>query len=160
MRLPNGYDSDVADGHLVLLRGHRQRLGLARALCGNPRLVVLDEPNASLDYLGEQMLLNVVQNMKANNTTIVVITHRMGILTATDKIAIMQGGALSAFGSRDDIFARYIGRPHGDVREHVPARITPRSASDCDRTPNEKIRMNRAGQRSHGNRPKRKDPSP
>ena len=65
MRLPNAYNSDVADGNSVLLRGHRQRLGLARALCGNPRLVVLDEPNASLDYLGEQMLLDVVQTMKA-----------------------------------------------------------------------------------------------
>ena len=140
MRLPNAYNSDVADGNSVLLRGHQQRLGLARALCGNPRLVVLDEPNASLDYLGEQMLLDVVQTMKANNTTIIVITHRMGILTATDKIAIMQGGALSAFGSRDEIFARYIGRPHSGVSEHVPARITPRSAPECEQMPNAKIR--------------------
>jgi ATP-binding cassette subfamily C protein len=130
MKLPNAYDSDIADGGLILLRAHRQRLGLARALCGNPRLVVLDEPNASLDYVGEQMLYNAIEKMKSANTIVVVITHRMGILKATDKIAILQGGAVAAFGSRDEIYARYLGPPQIDVRERVPARITPRRAAD------------------------------
>ena len=116
MKLPKAYDSTVDDGGLVLLRAHRQRLGLARALCGNPRLLVLDEPNASLDYVGEQMLLDVIQKMKMSQTTVVVITHRMGILGATDKIAIMQGGTLAACGGRDEIFAQYLGRPQIDAR--------------------------------------------
>jgi PrtD family type I secretion system ABC transporter len=130
MKLPNAYDSDIADGGVILLRAHRQRLGLARAVCGNPRLVVLDEPNASLDYVGEQMLFNAIEKMKSANTIVIVITHRMGILKATDKIAIMQGGAMAAFGSRDEIYARYLAPPQIDVRERVPARITPKRAAD------------------------------
>ena len=111
MKLPNGYDSDIADRGAILLRAHRQRLGLARALCGNPRLVVLDEPNASLDYAGEQMLFNAIEKMKAANTIVIVITHRMGILKATDKIAIMQGGTLAAFGVATRFMPDISGRP-------------------------------------------------
>ena len=138
MKLPNGYDSDIADRGRILLRAHRQRLGLARALCGNPRLVVLDEPNASLDYAGEQMLFNAIEKMKAANTIVIVITHRMGILKATDKIAIMQGGTLAAWG-RDEIYARYLGPPQIDVRERAPARIIGRGRSRAfaDKVPGE-----------------------
>jgi ATP-binding cassette subfamily C protein len=135
MRLPKAYESDVAEGSLVLLRGHRQRLGLARAFCGTPRLVVLDEPNASLDYLGEQTLLNAVQTLKSSNTTVIIITHRTGILSATDKIAIMQGGALGAFGTRDDIFARYIGQPQVPGPEIRPVRGALPTETDRDHPP-------------------------
>jgi PrtD family type I secretion system ABC transporter len=111
MRLPQAYDTVVFNADSTLSRGYRQRLGLARAFFGEPRLVVLDEPNASLDYLGESVLYDAIQQMKAANTTVIIITHRMGILAATNKIAIMQDGAVSAFGDSQDIFDRYLSRP-------------------------------------------------
>jgi ATP-binding cassette subfamily C protein len=119
MRLPQAYDTAVPNGGLGFSRGYRQRLGLARALFGDPRIVVLDEPNASLDYVGERVLLDAIQQMKLANSTVVVITHRMGILAATDKIAILQGGAVFAFGASEQIFDQYLSRPH------FPSQIVP-----------------------------------
>ena len=117
MRLPAAYDTAVAGGGANLSRGFRQHLGLARAFFGDPHLVVLDEPNASLDYLGERMLFDAIERLKAKNTTVIIITHRMGILGATDKIAIMQGGAISAFGGSKEIFERHLARPQVGSRE-------------------------------------------
>ena len=94
-----------------------QHLRLARAFFGDPHLVVLDEPNASLDYLGERVLFEAIERMKAANTTVIIITHRIGILAATNKIAIMQGGAVSAFGDSKDIFETYLARPQVSSRE-------------------------------------------
>jgi len=111
-RLPQAYDTVVTNAECGLSRGYRQRLGLARAFFGDPRLVVLDEPNASLDYAGEHTLFEAIEQMKAANITVVIITHRMGILAATNKIAIMQEGAITAFGDSDEIFDRYLSRPH------------------------------------------------
>ena len=111
MRMPQAYDTVVPNGGLVFSRGYRQRLGLARAFFGDPRLVVLDEPNASLDYTGERVLVDAIEQMKLANITVVIVTHRMGILAATDKIAIMQDGALAAFGESEEIFERYLSRP-------------------------------------------------
>jgi ATP-binding cassette, subfamily C, type I secretion system permease/ATPase len=123
VRLPRGYDTAVSNGGLTLLRGYRQRLGLARACFDDPCLVVLDEPNASLDYIGERVLFEAIERMKAANTTVIIITHRMGILAATNKIAIMQGGALSAFGNSRDIFEEYLSTPtvasEGRDRRHI-----------------------------------------
>jgi ATP-binding cassette subfamily C protein len=111
MRLPLGYDTVIPGGEKAFSRGYRQRLGLARAFFGGPRLVVLDEPNASLDYAGERMLLDAIQQMKIANVTVVVVTHRMGLLAATDKIAIMEGGAVVAFGESEEIFEQHLSRP-------------------------------------------------
>ncbi len=118
MRLPEGYDTPVPSGGFVFSRGFRQRLGLARAFFGDPRVIVLDEPNASLDYVGERVLLDAIERMKAANTTVIVITHRMGILAATNKIAIMQGGTVAAFGDSEEIFERHLSRPQ------VPSQVT------------------------------------
>jgi ATP-binding cassette subfamily C protein len=117
-RLPEGYDTPVPSGGFVFSRGFRQRLGLARAFFGDPRVVVLDEPNASLDYVGERVLLDAIEQMKITNTTVIVITHRMGILAATNKIAIMQGGTVAAFGDSEEIFERHLSRPQ------VPSQVT------------------------------------
>ncbi len=111
MRLSEAYDTQVPNGGFGFSRGYRQRLGLARAFFGDPSLVVLDEPNASLDYVGERVLLDAIEQMKIANTMVIVITHRMGILAATDKIAIMQGGAVFAFGESEEIFERHLSRP-------------------------------------------------
>jgi ATP-binding cassette subfamily C protein len=111
MRLPQSYDTVVLDGGANLSRGFRQRLGLARAFFGDPQLVVLDEPNASLDHYGEGVLFEAIERMKAANTMVVVVTHRIGVLAATTKIAIMQNGALGAFGDSKEIVERYLTPP-------------------------------------------------
>jgi len=128
VRMPQAYETAVAGGGANLSRGFRQHLGLARALFGDPHLVVLDEPNASLDYFGERMLFDAIERMKAANTTVVIITHRLGILAATNKIAIMQGGAVSAFGDSKEVFERYLARPQ--VGSHDSAR--PDSNRECE----------------------------
>ncbi|ANW00967.1 ABC transporter ATP-binding protein [Bradyrhizobium icense] len=121
IRLPQSYDTVVVGGGANLPRGFRQRLGLARAFFGDPHLVVLDEPNSSLDALGERMLFDAIEWMKATNTTVIIITHRIGILGATDKIAIMQDGAVSAFGDSREIFERCLARPQV-ATQPVPGR--------------------------------------
>jgi PrtD family type I secretion system ABC transporter len=116
-RLPQAYDTIVTGGGANLSRGFRQHLGLARAFFGDPRLVVLDEPNASLDHVGERMLFAAIERMKAANTIVVIITHRIGVLAATDKIAIMQGGTIGAFGDSKDICERYLAGLGGAPRQ-------------------------------------------
>ncbi|MBI5263570.1 MAG: ATP-binding cassette domain-containing protein [Bradyrhizobium sp.] len=111
VQLPQAYDTAVSNPGLVFSRGYRQRLGLARAFFGDPHLVVLDEPNASLDFVGERVLLDAIEQMKIANVAVVVITHRMGILAATTKLAIMQGGTVVAFGDSEEMFDRYLSRP-------------------------------------------------
>jgi ATP-binding cassette subfamily C protein len=128
MRLPQAYDTVIARGDTLLSRGCRQRLGLARAFFGAPRLVVLDEPNASLDYVGERMLFEAIEQLKAANTIVVIITHRMGILAATDKIAIMQNGAMCAIGDSKEIYERYLARPHVASRENAAEQADAASA--------------------------------
>ena len=120
IRLPQSYDTVILGGGATLSRGFRQRLGLARALFGDPHLVVLDEPNASLDHLGECVLFEAIERMKAAHTTVIIITHRVGILAATNKIAIMQGGAITAFGDSKEIFERHLMRPQLVSREPAP----------------------------------------
>ena len=127
IRLPQSYDTVVVGGGADLSRGFRQRLGLARAFFGDPHLVVLDEPNASLDYFGERVLFEAIERMKAANTTVIIITHRIGILAVTNKLAIMEGGAVSAFGDSKEIFERCLTRPQVVSREPAP----PHSNREC-----------------------------
>lgn len=111
MRLPQGYETDIGEGGASLLRAQRQQLGLARAAYGNPALVVLDDPNSSLDFDGERMLYEAIQRMKAKQITVVIITHRMGILPVTDKIAVMRDGLVNAFGDSEKIFDAFLRAP-------------------------------------------------
>jgi ATP-binding cassette subfamily C exporter for protease/lipase len=103
--LPQGFDTQIGDEGAVLSGGQRQRLGLARAVYGSPRLVVLDEPNASLDEAGERGLLQTLLLLKAQKTTVIAITHRTSLLKVADKLLLMQDGMVSKFGKRDDVLA-------------------------------------------------------
>ena len=103
MRLPLGYETDIGEGGMRLSGGQRQRLGLARALFGHPRLIVLDEPNASLDAEGEEALRRAIQEMRERGSTIIVIAQRLGILNMSDKILVLDNGRMDAFGSRRDV---------------------------------------------------------
>lgn len=102
-RMPQGYDTDIGEGGMSLSGGERQRVALARAVYGNPKFVVLDEPNASLDAVGEQSLLNTLMALKEQQVTQLVISHRSGLLKYADKILVLNDGGVEAFGPRDEI---------------------------------------------------------
>jgi PrtD family type I secretion system ABC transporter len=106
LKMPKGYDTFIGDNSEVLSGGQRQRIGLARALYGDPKIIVLDEPNASLDNEGEAALQQAVAQLKKSGVTVVLITHKMSILAAVDKLLVLQEGALAAFGPRDEVLQR------------------------------------------------------
>ena len=101
--LPQGYDTLIGDGGVQLSGGQRQRLGLARALLGSPRLLVLDEPNANLDGDGEAALKKALLDLKGEDTTIVIVAHRPGIVEVCDRILVLQDGAVLMFGPRVEV---------------------------------------------------------
>lgn len=106
LHFPSGYDTLIGQvpGAMVLSGGQRQRVALARALYGNPKLVVLDEPNSSLDETGEAALMQAIGQLKANRVTTVIVTHKPNILAAVDRILVMQYGQVARFGSRQEFF--------------------------------------------------------
>lgn len=105
MSLPQGYDTPVGRDGSILSGGQRQRIALARALYGQPTLVVLDEPNSSLDDAGDAALAQALQTLKSKGAAVVVMTHRASVLAVTDKILMLADGAQQAFGPRDDVLA-------------------------------------------------------
>lgn len=107
LRLPKGYETELTDGGYVLSAGQRQRIGLARALLGDPRLLVLDEPNASLDAEGEEALMRVIDTMKGRGSTIVVVSHKPNVFRAADKMLVLRDGRMELFGPREAVMARF-----------------------------------------------------
>jgi len=105
MSMPQGYNSPIGRDGTMLSGGQRQRVGLARALYGKPVFVVLDEPNSSLDEVGDAALANAIATLKQMGTTFVVMTHRSSILGVADKILLMREGTQQAFGPRDEVLA-------------------------------------------------------
>lgn len=107
-----GYDTQIGDQGTVLSGGQRQRIGLARALYGDPRFVVLDEPNSNLDEEGERALVMALQYLKFKKSTVVIVSHKMNILSAVDKILVMQQGRSVLFGPRDAVLQKLSTPPH------------------------------------------------
>lgn len=105
-----GYETVVGMDGSPLSGGQRQRIGLARAFYGNPRLMVLDEPNSNLDAGGERALAQALLRAKKKQITVVTITQRAALLRSVDKIMILHNGAVQAFGSRDEILPMIAGR--------------------------------------------------
>lgn len=105
LRLPKGYDTPMGEAGGTLSGGQRQRLGLARAMYGDPSIVVLDEPNSNLDEVGEAALLRAVQDLKAQGRTVFLITHRSGILAATDRLLLLKDGEIALYGPRQQVIA-------------------------------------------------------
>ena len=112
LRLPKGYETQVGDGGATLSGGIRQRIGLARAVYGNPSLVVLDEPSSNLDSDGDVALLSCISELKSRGTTVVMITHRPNTLGAVDKLLVLKDGMSDMFGPRNEVIAKLSqGRP-------------------------------------------------
>ncbi|MDM7322815.1 MAG: type I secretion system permease/ATPase, partial [Gammaproteobacteria bacterium] len=105
LRLPKGYDTPIGEAGHMLSGGQRQRIALARAIYGDPALVVLDEPNSNLDDVGESALVRAILELKKQGTTVVLITHRPSIISVVDLVLLMRDGTLAAFGPRDQVLA-------------------------------------------------------
>lgn len=103
LRLPQGYETPIGEGGMALSGGQRQRIGLARAMYGDPALVVLDEPNANLDEAGDAALVGALRVMKEEKRTVFVITHRMNLLVEADAILVLANGTIQAYGPRDAV---------------------------------------------------------
>jgi ABC-type protease/lipase transport system fused ATPase/permease subunit len=110
LRLPRGYETPVGVAGETLSGGMRQRVALARALHGDPAIVILDEPNSNLDAAGDQALADAVTSLKAAGKTVVMVSHKRGLLAQADKLLVMADGAVQAFGGRDEVVRR-LGRP-------------------------------------------------
>ncbi len=105
LQLPDGYDTVIGSEGINLSGGQRQRIGLARAIYGNPRLIVLDEPNSNLDDVGEKALAVALQKIKETGATVFIISHRPSILSRLDRIMVMNAGTITMYGARDHVIA-------------------------------------------------------
>jgi ATP-binding cassette subfamily C exporter for protease/lipase len=105
LRFAAGYDTQIGEAGSMLSGGQRQRIALARAVYGNPVLVVLDEPNANLDDAGEAALMKTVMQLKQRGTTVFLITHRPAAIGVADRLLLLRDGELVANGPRDAVLA-------------------------------------------------------
>jgi len=110
LNLPQGYDTDIGEAGAKLSGGQRQRIGIARALYGDPRFVVLDEPNSNLDAAGEEALLQTLIELKRRKVTVVIVAHRPSILGAVDKMLALRDGQVEAFGPKAEVIQKYTPR--------------------------------------------------
>ncbi len=105
LRFPRGYDTSMGEAGNLLSGGQRQRIGLARAMYGDPSLIVLDEPNSNLDDVGESALVKAVQELKQQGKTVFLITHRTSIIGVADRILVLHDGAIQIYGPTQDVIA-------------------------------------------------------
>ncbi|WP_370160891.1 type I secretion system permease/ATPase [Limimaricola soesokkakensis] len=101
LALPDGYETEISLHSRRISLGQRQRLALARALYGEPAFVVLDEPNANMDEVGDQALLEALATLKRAGTTVLIVTHRASVLKCADKVLTLRSGTMESFAPRD-----------------------------------------------------------
>ncbi|GGD34657.1 peptidase [Aureimonas glaciei] len=105
-KLPQGYETQIGDSGTRLSGGQRQRIGLARAVFGDPRVIILDEPNANLDQVGEAALAAAVAELKSQRRTIIIVGHRPSTLAQADKVLLLRDGRIEMFGPREEVLKR------------------------------------------------------
>jgi ATP-binding cassette subfamily C exporter for protease/lipase len=132
LQMPQGYDTRIGAGGLVLSGGQRQRIGLARALYGDPVMIVLDEPNSSLDEAGDAALLAALKNLRAEGRTAFIISHRLNVLSVVDQVLVLAGGTLRIMGPRTEVMqaaraARNAGADAGSADQVVAATASVRA---------------------------------
>ncbi|MBF0255732.1 MAG: type I secretion system permease/ATPase [Gammaproteobacteria bacterium] len=106
LQLPEGYDTLIGQSGGALSGGQRQRIGLARAIYGEPKLVVLDEPNSNLDDIGERALTTAIQTLKQRQVTVILITHRTSIIDVVDKLLVLRNGQAVMFGPKPEVLQK------------------------------------------------------
>jgi ATP-binding cassette subfamily C protein/ATP-binding cassette subfamily C protein EexD len=106
LRLPKGYETEIGEGGQHLSGGQRQQIGLARAMFGNPKLIVLDEPNSNLDGDAESALLRALAELKRRGTTVVLVSHRPVLVQGVEKVLLMRDGAVEMFGPRAEVLKK------------------------------------------------------
>jgi PrtD family type I secretion system ABC transporter len=119
LRLPQGYDTQIGEGGSNLSGGQRQRIGLARVFYGDPRLVILDEPNSNLDEPGEKGLLGALMELKKQKVTTIMVTHKPSLLSFADKVLLLKDGQMVMFGPRDEVFQKLAGSRQTSQNQHV-----------------------------------------
>ena len=110
VNIPTGYETQIGEQGVALSAGQRQRIALARALYGNPFLVVLDEPNSNLDAEGEEALTQAILGVRARGGIVLVVAHRPSALAAVDHVLALAGGRQQAFGPKDEVLSRMMRR--------------------------------------------------
>ena len=121
LQLPDGYDTVIGSEGVMLSAGQRQRIGLARALYGRPRLIVLDEPNSNLDDVGDRALAAALQQLKQTGATLFVITHRTNIVSQLNRLLVMNAGTISLYGAREDVLAELKAQQQRAQKPAMPA---------------------------------------
>lgn len=114
--LPDGYDTVIGKRGFALSGGQIQRIGLARALYGRPKIILLDEPDADLDQAGEESLVGAIRKLRLEGTTLVVIAHRASLIAGLDKLLVMNAGQVAQFGPMKDFV-----KPMPSANLKVPA---------------------------------------
>ncbi len=124
LRLPEGYDTRIGEGGAVLSGGQVQRIALARALFGDPCLVVMDEPNANLDTEGDAALTSAIADLRRRGKTVVVMAHRPSAIAAVDQLLMLRDGKQIAFGPKDDVI-KEVTQQKSAAQRHAPSQPTP-----------------------------------
>jgi ATP-binding cassette subfamily C protein/ATP-binding cassette subfamily C protein EexD len=131
LKLPKGYETEIGESGTFVSGGQRQMIGLARALYGQPKLIVLDEPNSNLDGDGEQALLRALEQVKAVGTTVVLVSHRPALVQGVDKVVVLRDGMVEMFGPRQEVLKKLLqpARPTEVAASGAPPRLDDRRAA-------------------------------
>jgi ATP-binding cassette subfamily C exporter for protease/lipase len=130
MALPDGYQSVIGDDGVTFSGGQRQRIGMARAIYGYPKFIVMDEPNSNLDHESEKYLIAAMRHMKSLGSTQIIVTHRETLITEADFLMVMSQGSIQTFGPRADVLAAFQ-KAHEERKAANDARAAAQAAAQA-----------------------------